>query len=163
MKIFIIMLAGLAALLSPALVRASDNSVPSLQKQVRQAQSNFDHAKEKAESGMTSSGKAEWERAQAKWDALLSQGADADKIASQKNMLTEIESRVMPSSDRESVDDARDVLAQAGNRLRVAQQKNSHDDSSQAIQPENRTQNGSNFSIRSQRDSENHPPLPSSQ
>lgn len=70
----------------------------------------------------------------------------------------------------EPLDDSRSELAkartrldQAKSQLRVAQQKIKADDSSQAIQPENRTQNGSNFSIRSQRDSENHPPLPASQ
>jgi chromosome segregation ATPase len=69
----------------------------------------------------------------------------------------------------ESLDDSQKELAraharldQAKNQLHVAQQKIKADDSSQAIQPENRTQNGSNFSIRSQRDSENHPPLPAS-
>jgi len=168
---------GVAVSLFLSTAARADTSVSSLksnvsdaQKQVDQAQSDFDQAKEKAESGMSSSGKSEWRSAEAKLERLIANSKDDDKISDQKNTVKEIESRVMKSSDRENLEDARNDLAKAQVRLdhaksqlSVAQQKSSGDDSSQFTQPENRTQNGSNFSIRSQRDSENHPPLPTSQ
>jgi len=178
MKTFIVIVTciGASLFLSTAALASSDTSVSSLQKQVAdaqkqvdQAQAVFDQAKEKAESGMSSSDKAEWRQAEAKFDNMVAEGKDPEKISAQKETLRSIESRVMKSSDRENVDDARNELVQAHakldqakSRLRVAKQKN-NDDSSQFTQPENRTQNGSNFSIRSERDSENHPPLPTSQ
>jgi len=178
MKLFIVMVAGVAAslFLPMAAGASSDTSVSSLQEQVADAQKEVDHAqadldqaKEKAESGMSSSDKAAWRPAEAKFESMVAGGKDPDKISDQRDALRELDSRAMKSPDREKVDDARDELAkayatlnQAKTRLQVARQGN-NDDSSQATQPENRTQNGSNFSIRSQRDSENHPPLPASQ
>jgi uncharacterized protein YcaQ len=177
MKRFIVMVAGVAASLFLSAAASADTSVSNLkqqvadaQKQVDQAQAQFDQAKEKAESGMSSSGKAEWRQAETKLESLMANGKVPEKISTQKDAVKEIESRVMKSSDREDVEDARNDLAkaqfrldQAKTRMNVAKQKVNNDDSSQFTQPENRTQNGSNFSIRSQRDSENHPPLPASQ
>jgi hypothetical protein len=168
MKTCTVIVAGLAASLffTTAARASSDVSVSSLQKQVDQAKADLDQAKEKAESGMSSSGKAEWRPAEAKFETMVAQGGNPDKISAQGDTLREIESRLMKSSDRDEVDEARNKLARAGARLNEAKAKlraTQHgDDSSQAIQPENRTQNGANFSIRSERDSENHPPLPAS-
>jgi hypothetical protein len=178
MKTFIVIVAGIAALLflPTAAQASSDTSVSSLQKQVAdaqkkvtQAQADLDQAKEKAESGMSSSDKSAWRPAEAKFESMVAAGKDSDKISDQRDTLRELESHAMKSSDREKVDDARSELVgayatlnQAKTQLHATQQRN-NDDSSQFTQPENRTQNGSNFSIRSQRDSENHPPLPTSQ
>jgi hypothetical protein len=167
MKTFILMAAGIAASLffSTTAPAAANTSISSLQKQVKQAQAEFDQVKEKAEVGMSSSDKSTWRQAETKFENVLAEGKDQKTISAQRDQLKELESRVMKPSDRESIEDSRDNLVQAYAKLNQAKagMRGGSDDSSQATQPENRTQNGSNFSIRSQRDSENHPPLPTSQ
>jgi len=167
MKMLIIILAGIAAtlFLSTAARAAANTSIASLQKQVKQAHAEFDQVKEKAEAGMSSSDKSTWRQAEAKFENALAEGKDQKTISAQRDQLKDLESRVMKPSDRESIEDSRDNLVAAYTQLDQAKARlrGGSDDSSQAIQPENRTQNGNNFSIRSQRDSENHPPLPASQ
>ena len=167
MKIIIVGIAGIVALLFLATAAQAAANIPisTLQKQVKQAQADLDQAKEKAELGMSPSDKSTWRQAETKFENALAEGKDQDAISNQKDALKKLESRVMKSSDRESVENSRDNLVQAYAKLNLAKSRmrGGGDDSSQAIQPENRTQNGSNFSIRSQRDSENHPPLPASQ
>lgn len=135
MKASIVIVAGIAALffLSTATRALSDPSISALQKQVVDAQKQVDQAQ------------ADFD--QAKKKAESGTPSDQERVDDARNNLVKAQAR----------------LDQARTRLKVAKQKNENDDSSQAIQPENRTQNGSNFSIRSQRDSENHPPLPASQ
>jgi len=167
MKTLIVTAVGFAALLlfSTGVQAAAKTSISALQKQVKQAQAELDQVKEKAEAGMASSDKSTWRQAEAKFESALASGKDQKTISAQRDLLKEIDSRVMKPSDRESVEDSRGNLVAAYTKLDQAKARlrGGSDDSSQAIQPENRTQNGSNFSIRSQRDSENHPPLPASQ
>jgi len=158
---------ALLALFVATSSRASVTTVAGAQKQVDIAQAKFDRAKENAEAGMLSSDKSSWRQAEAKFDNLISSGANPNKLSAPKAEVQEVESHAMKSSDRDSVDEARDNLVSAYTMLYQAKARVTprpvHDDSSQAIQQENRTQNGANFSIRSERDSENHQPLPSSQ
>jgi len=175
MKTFIFMAAIFAALLFLATVAQAAANIPisTLQKQVKQAQAELDQAKEKAELGMSASDKAEWREVEKKFETMVAEGKDSKKISTQEKALMDLETRVItssgsmegPRSARVNLDLAREQLVQAYAKLNVAKARlrGGSDDSSQAIQPENRTQNGSNFSIRSQRDSENHPPLPASQ
>jgi hypothetical protein len=185
MKTFIVMVAGAAALLF--LSTAAEASGPSVsdlksqvaaaQKQVDKAHADLDKAKENAEPMVTPSEKSEWYKAETKFENMVTGDKDSKKITAQEQMLKDLETRVItssgsmdgPRSARVNLDMAREELVwaqgklnQARTKLHLAQRKD-NDDSSQATQPENRTQNGSNFTIRSQRDSENHPPLPASQ
>ena len=163
-----VIVAGIAAaLFLPTAARAS--SISDAQKKVDQAQSDFDGARESVLSVMSSSDKGRWKQAEAKYEHLVAAGKDSGQIAAQKQAVMDIEKHTLAPPECESVDRARDVLIAARTKLALAKAEASpphqtigNDDSSQAIQPENRTQNGSNFSIRSQRDSENHPPLPTS-
>jgi hypothetical protein len=167
MKTFIVMLAGLAiALLLPTVVQAAANtSISNLQKGVKHAQAKLDQVKEKGEAEMSSSDKSTWRQAETKFENALAQGKDQKTISAQMDVLKELDLGMMKPSDRQSIEDSRENLVQAYTKLNQAKARlrGGNDDSSQAIQPENRTQNGSNFSIRSQRDSESHPPLPASQ
>ena len=169
MKAFIVMTAGIAALLFLTSTGWA-SSVSDAQDKVDQAQANFDGAKDSVLSIMSSSDKARWKQAEAKYEHLVEDGANSGQIAKQKQAVMDIEKHALAPAECDSVDRARDELTAARTKLALAKaegkpphQTISNDDSSQAIQPENRTQNGANFSIRSQRDSENHPPLPSSQ
>jgi peptidoglycan hydrolase CwlO-like protein len=177
MKASIVMIACFSTLLFPTtIVQASsetsvsdlETQVTNAQKQVDQAQDDFDQAKVRATSQMPSSHKAEWQQAEAKFDHMMATGADSKKISTQGEVLRELESHLMNSSDREKIDDSRNRLIQAHVKLDEARsrlsatQKRNNDDSSQFTQPENRTTNGS-ITIRSERDSENHPPLLPSQ
>ncbi len=179
MNAFIVVVATLAAILACtfAVAATSAESVSNLQakvddakRDVSRAQTKFDQAREKACSTMSPTDKAQWQQAEAKFESALAVGSD-DQIEMRKAAVEGIESRVTKDGDRKEVDAARDKLIAAQARLNEAKTRlaadtrgtNNHDESSQAIQPENRTQNGNNFSIRSQRDSENHPPLPASQ
>jgi hypothetical protein len=169
MKACIIMTAGVVALLFLSTTGWA-SSVSDAQDRVDQAQADFDQAKSRALSSVSSSDKSAWKQAEAKYESMVAAGKDPKQISAQREVVEGIESHAMKSADQEKIDDARDQLTAARAKLAFAKaqaspphQTISNDDSSQAIQPENRTQNGANFSIRSQRDSENHPPLPSSQ
>jgi hypothetical protein len=177
MKASLVIIASFSALLFPITIAeaSSESSLSALekqvadtQKQVDQAQDDFDEAKDRAESQISSSNKTEWQQAEAKFDHMLATGADSKKISAQGEVLKELDSHMLNSSDREQIDDSRSRLVQAYARLYEARnrlsatQKRNNDDSSQFTQPENRTTNGS-ITIRSERDSENHPPLPPSQ
>jgi hypothetical protein len=179
MKTVIVMLVGFAAMLMWLAVAraATDDSIANLKIELAEAQSgvllaqkSFHVTKEKTYSALAPADVARLESEESKYDSLLAHGGSSKELEAQKDVLVDIESHVMKSSWRDAIERARSNqikaladLEQAKTRVRVAEEKNNQDDSSQAIQPENRTQNGSNFSIRSQRDSENHPPLPSSQ
>jgi hypothetical protein len=180
MKTFIVIVAGIAALVffATAASASSGSSIADAQKKVDKAQADLDKAKEKAELMMASSDKSKWREAEMKFESMVADDKDSKKIAAQEQMLKDLETRIITSSQspgearaaRVNLDLARDQFVGAYAKLALAKaqarpphQTISNDDSSQAIQPENRTQNGSNFSIRSQRDSENHPPLPASQ
>ena len=177
MKAFIVITAGLAALLFLT-TSGWASSVSDAQDKVDQAQADLDKAKEKAELLLLSSDKSGWREAEMKFESMVEDDKDSKKIEAQEQMLKDLDTRVIKSSEslgearaaRSSLDLARDqfvwsyaMLNQAKTQGKPPHQTNRNDDSSQATQPENRTQNGANFSIRSQRDSENHPPLPSSQ
>ena len=169
MKTFIVTAAGFASLLLLA-TTCYASSVSDAQDKVDQAQSDFDGAKASALSIMSSSDKTRWKQAEAKYESLVAAGKDSGEVASRKQAVMDIEKHVLAPPECESLDRARDELTAARAKLALAKAKASpphqsigNDDSSQAIQPENRTQNGANFTIRSERDSESHPPLPSSQ
>jgi len=145
---------------------SAQKQVSDAQEQVVKAKADLDAARERAEASMASSDKMEWQKAEAKFESLVASGNDLKQIAAQKELLKELDSRVVKSSDaREDVENARSRLAVAQGKLDVikSRMRNLPDNSSQAIQPENRTQNGNGFSVRSERDAENHPPLPASQ
>jgi hypothetical protein len=143
--------------------------VDDAKRDVARAQANLDRAKEKAGDGMAPADRAGWQRAEASFETAAA--AKPKQVGDQKAAVEALERNKMKDGDREEVDAARDKLVGALARLDDAKTRlasdtrgtNNHDESSQAIQPENRTQNGYNFSIRSDRDSENHPPLPPSQ
>jgi hypothetical protein len=154
----------------------SDTSISSLQTKVAHAQAQVDAAKnafnaarDKALPGMSSADQAQWRDAETKFENLESSAAGSHGISAQKEAVEKIEEHGMKPDDRDRLDDARDKLAAAYTALNVAKAhaaergvRNPNDDSSQANQPENHTQNGAGFSVRSERDAENHPPLPSS-
>jgi len=144
---------------------SAQKQVSDAQKQVEKARANLDAAKEKAEAGMASSDTAEWQKAEAKFEGLVASGSGSKEIAAQKDSLKQLDARAVKSSDdRDDVENARAKLVVAQSKLDVIKSRlrNGPDDSSQANQPENRTQNGAGFSVRSERDAENHPPLPAS-
>jgi hypothetical protein len=144
---------------------SAQKQVSDAQKQVDKAKADLDDAKEKAEAGMAPSDKAEWQKAESKFENLVTSGNDSKQASAQKGSLKELDSRVVKSSDdRDAVEDARNKLVVAQTKLNVinSRLRNAPDDSSQATQPENRTQNGAGFRVRSERDAENHPPLPAS-
>ena len=166
MKTFVTAVVVATLIFTPPLFAAPPPSVPSLQRDVDKAQANLDAAKEKAEAGLSSPNKVEWEQAEAKFESMVTSGKDAKQIAAQKDALKELDVRTLPSAaDRDNMENARSKFAVAQARLDVAKSRlrNGPDDSSQANQPEIRTENGSGFTIRSEREAENHPPLPSSQ
>ena len=115
MKVLMIIVAGIAAVLflSTAARAAANTSISSLQKQVKQAQAEFDQVKEKAEAGMSSSDKSTWRQAEAKFENALAEGKDQKTISAQRDQLKDLESRVMKPSDRESIEDSRDNLVAA--------------------------------------------------
>lgn len=121
MKIFGIVAAGISAslFLSVAARAAGELPVSSLKKQVAEAQeqvdraqADFDQAKGRGESAMSSSDKAEWKRAEAKFDSLASADREPKKISAQLEVVEGIESRGMKSG-REEVDSTRDGLVRA--------------------------------------------------
>lgn len=176
MKISILIAAGVvASLLAPTDAHAtSDTSISSLNTKVAHAQArldaakaNFNKEKDKALAGMSSGDKARWEGAEAKFESLEDNAASSHTISAQKQAVEEIESRALKSHD--DLDSARNKMADAYTALNVAKARvaergtrNPNDDSSQANQAQNVTQPFQNFSVRSERDAENHPPLPSS-
>jgi hypothetical protein len=137
------------------------------------AQAALDRVVQDVDLGRASPDKGDWRQLELKWNNDTVAGpTDPKVISAEIDTLNQMESRLLKSSDHERMAQARNDLMEASAKVEhvlsqynqaVRSSRTHHDDFSQATQPENRTQNGSNFSIRSQRDSENHPPLPSSQ
>ena len=135
-------------------------------KQVEKAQANLDAAKEKRKRAWPRPTKRSGKKPRRSSRAWWPSGNGSKEIATQKDSLKQLDARAVKSSDdRDDVESARAKLVVAQSKLDVIKSRlrNGPDDSSQAIQPENRTQNGAGFSVRSERDAENHPPLPASQ
>jgi hypothetical protein len=165
-----LLLAATAGASADTSVSDLQRRVDAMQKAAHFAQVDFDSAKDAACARMSMPDMTRWQQAEAKFDKLAASGGDPHKISGQEDAIESLESHMMKPADHADLDAKRRTLAsrlsllhQAQEQLADARRKDSQDESSQFTQPENRTQNGSNFSVRSERDAENHPPLPPSQ